>query len=48
MGMSCQLHAPAALLPGKSPWYPFHTSLGGPQIRPGRGGEGKNLTLLGN
>jgi len=26
---------------GKSPWYPLHRRLGGPQIRFGRGGEAK-------
>jgi hypothetical protein len=37
--MSGQLHAPAALPPGKSPWYPFYRKLGGPQSRSGRYGE---------
>jgi hypothetical protein len=37
--MSGQLHAPAALPPGKSPRYPFYKRLGGPQDRSGRYGE---------
>jgi hypothetical protein len=37
-----QLHAPAALSPGKSPRYPLVRRLGGLQIRRGRGGEDKN------
>jgi len=28
--VSSQLHALAALLPGKSPWYPLYRKLGGP------------------
>jgi hypothetical protein len=39
--VSDQLHAPAALLPGKSPRYPFYRRLGGPQSRSGRYGEAK-------
>jgi hypothetical protein len=39
---SGQLQAPAALPPGKSPWYPLDRKLGGPQSRSGRGGEEKN------
>jgi hypothetical protein len=42
MEVSGQLHAPAALLQGKRPWYPLDRSLGGPQGRSGRGGEEKN------
>jgi len=42
MKVSGQLHAPAALPHGKRPWYPMHRRLGGPQSRPGRGGENKN------
>jgi hypothetical protein len=38
MEVSGQLHAPAALLPGKEPLVP----IGGPQNRSGRGGEEKN------
>jgi len=30
---------PAALPPGKVPWYPLDRRLGGPQSRSGRGGE---------
>jgi hypothetical protein len=37
--VSGQLHAPAALPPGKSPRYPFYRRLGGPQSRSGRYGE---------
>jgi hypothetical protein len=33
MEVSGQLHAPAALPPGKSPWYPLDRRLGGPQSR---------------
>jgi hypothetical protein len=42
MEVSGQLHVPAALPPGKSPWYPLDRKLGGPQSRSGRGGEEKN------
>jgi hypothetical protein len=36
-------HAPAALPPGKSPWYPLDMRLGVPQSRSGHsGGEEKN------
>jgi hypothetical protein len=42
MEVSGQLHAPAALPPRKSPWYPLDRRLGGPQSRPGRDGEEKN------
>jgi hypothetical protein len=34
--MSGQLHAPAALTPGKEPRYPLDRRLGGPQSRSGR------------
>jgi hypothetical protein len=34
--VSGQLHAPAALPPGKSPRYPFYRRLGRPQSRSGR------------
>jgi hypothetical protein len=44
--MSCQLHAPATLYPGKDPRYPLDRKLGGPQSRSGRGGEEKNYQLL--
>jgi hypothetical protein len=42
MEVSGQLHAPAALLPGKEPWYPLDRRLGGAQSRSGRGAEEKN------
>jgi hypothetical protein len=45
--VSGQLHAPAALPPGKSPQYPFYRRLGGPQSRSGRYGEVKFFTLPG-
>jgi hypothetical protein len=45
MKVSGQLHAPAALSPGKSPWYPFYR-LGGSQCRSGRGGEEENSQPL--
>jgi hypothetical protein len=35
--VSGQLHAPAALPPGKEPRYPLDGTLGGPQSRSGRG-----------
>jgi hypothetical protein len=42
MEVSGQLHAPAALLQVKSPWYPLDRRLGGPQSRSGRGVEEKD------
>jgi hypothetical protein len=42
MEVSGQLHAPAALLPGKEPLYPLDWRIGGPQSRSGSGGEEKN------
>jgi hypothetical protein len=42
MEVSGHLHAPDALSPGKSPWYPLDRILDGPQSRSGRGGEEKN------
>jgi hypothetical protein len=45
--VSGQLHAPAALLPGKSPRYPFYRRLGGPQSRSGRYGEVKIFYPIG-
>jgi hypothetical protein len=42
MEVSGQLHAPAALPPGKEPWYPLDRKAGGPQRRSGRGDEEKN------
>jgi hypothetical protein len=47
MEVSGQLHAPAALPPGKSLRYPFYRRLGGPQSRSERYGEVKIFTLLG-
>jgi hypothetical protein len=41
MEVSSQLHDPADLPQGKSP-YPLDRRLGGPQSRSGRGGEEKN------
>jgi hypothetical protein len=45
--VSGQLHAPAALPPGKSPRYPFYRRLGGPQSRSGRYGEVKIIYPIG-
>jgi hypothetical protein len=42
MEVSGQIHAPAALPPGKSPWYSLDRRLGGPQSRSGHGGDEKN------
>jgi hypothetical protein len=41
-----QLHAPAALQQGKSPWYPLYRRLAGPQSRYGRGCEEKSSQSL--
>jgi hypothetical protein len=41
MDMNGQLHAPAALPPGKSHRYQLDKRLGGPQSRYGRRGEEK-------
>jgi hypothetical protein len=46
MEVSGQLHAPAALPHGKSPWYPLDRRLGGLQSRSGRGGGEKNSQAL--
>jgi hypothetical protein len=46
MEMIGQLHAPAALLPGKEPRYPLGRRMGGPQNRCGHGGEEKNSQPL--
>jgi hypothetical protein len=47
MEVSGQLHAPAALPWGRCPRHPLDRRLGGPQTRPGHGGEEKNsLPLL--
>jgi len=42
------LNDPAALLPGKSPWYPSYRSLGGLQSQSGCGGDEKNPWPAGN
>jgi hypothetical protein len=42
MEVSDQLHVPAALPQGKSPWYPLDRRIGGPQSHSGLGGEAKN------
>jgi hypothetical protein len=42
MEVSGQIHAPAALFPEKSPWYPLDRMLGGLQSRSGHGSEEKN------
>jgi hypothetical protein len=42
MEVSGQLHAPAALPPGKEPLVPIDRRLGGPESRSGHGGEEKN------
>jgi len=41
MKVSGQLHAPAALAPGKDPRFPMVGRLGGPQSRSGIGGKDK-------
>jgi hypothetical protein len=46
MDVSGQLHAPAALPQGKSPWYPLDRKLGGPQSWSGHNGEEKNSDPL--
>jgi hypothetical protein len=46
MEVSGQLHAPAALPPGKQPRYTLDRKLGGPQGRSGSGGEEKNSQPL--
>jgi hypothetical protein len=48
MGVSGQLHDPAALPPGKEPPPPhsLDRTLGGPQSRSGRGGEDKSFQPL--
>jgi hypothetical protein len=46
MEVSGQLQAPAALPPGKGPWYLLDKRLGGPQSRSGRGDEEKNSQSL--
>jgi hypothetical protein len=46
MEVSGQLHASAALPPGKNLWYPLDRRLSGHQSRSGRGGEEKNSQPL--
>jgi hypothetical protein len=46
MKVSGQLHTPADLPQGKSPWYPSDRRLGEPQSRSGGGGEEKNSQPL--
>jgi hypothetical protein len=47
MEVSGQRFTPRSLYPkGKQPWYPLDKSLGGPQSRSGRGGEGKHSQPL--
>jgi hypothetical protein len=46
MEVSGQLHAPAALLPGKGPRYPLDRRLGGLQNRSGHGSEMQNSKPL--
>jgi len=41
MEVTGQLHTPAALTPGQSPWYPLDRRLCGPQSSSGHGGEEK-------
>jgi hypothetical protein len=48
MEMSGQLHAPAALLQGKSTRFPQNRRLGESQSRSGSYGEEENLALAGN
>jgi hypothetical protein len=45
MEMNGQLHAPAALPPGKEHRYPLDRRLGGPQSRSGHSGEEKNSNM---
>jgi hypothetical protein len=46
MEVGSQLHTPAALVRGKSPWYLLHRRQGGPQSRSKRYGEEKNKSCL--
>jgi len=41
MEVSGQIHAPAALPEGKSPWHPLDRRLGVPHSRSGHNGEEK-------
>jgi hypothetical protein len=45
---SGQLHAPAALPPGKETQYPLDRRLSGPQSQSGRCGKERNLFPAGN
>jgi len=45
MEVSGQLHAPAALPPGKSPRYPLDRRLGGPPSQSRRGDEEKKIPV---
>jgi hypothetical protein len=42
MEVSGQIHAPAALPPGKDPRYPLYKRLDGPQSQSRRGGDEEN------
>jgi hypothetical protein len=44
--VSGQLHAPAALPPGKSSRYPLYRRLGGPQSRSGRSNNKEKVKLF--
>jgi hypothetical protein len=46
MEVSGQLHAPAALVPGKEPPVPLDRRQGGPQSRSGRCAEQKHVPRL--
>jgi hypothetical protein len=46
MEVNGQLYAPVASSPGKNPWYPLDTRLGGPQSRYGRGSDVKYSQIL--
>jgi len=43
MEVSEQIHAPAALAPGKEPPVPLDRRLGGPQSQSGCGEEGREI-----
>jgi hypothetical protein len=45
MEVSGQLHVPAALPQGKSPWFPLDRRMGGPQSRSKHDDEEKNSQL---
>jgi hypothetical protein len=49
MEVSGKFHAPAALPPGKNPWYLMDMRMSRPQSRSERSGEGKKFpTPVGN